>query len=102
MLSAKRETDINGVPILTKPKKSGQDDDEDEDEAAEEEQGHDEEEEDAEDSETERHREGTGEGVFMEPEYNWDGCENMASISFRFWEIFRSRHQSIADVLDEI
>ena len=35
----------------------------------------------------------------MAPQYNWEGCEKMDHMYFKFWDYFKSKHQSIADIL---
>ena len=38
----------------------------------------------------------------MQPEYNWDGCDKMERMYFRFWDTFKNRHQSIADIISSL
>ena len=38
----------------------------------------------------------------MQPEYSWEGCDKMERMHFRFWETFKNRHQSIADIIGSL
>jgi hypothetical protein len=38
----------------------------------------------------------------MQAEYNWDGCDRMDRMHFRFWDTFKSRYTSIAAMLQNL